>query len=55
MTFSCMTIIGGALAGEVLFGKMVHGGRVTIDLDEHEKISLKFEEAATAPTIPSAI
>jgi ATP-dependent Clp protease ATP-binding subunit ClpA len=47
--------IRSALADELLFGKLVHGGRVTIDLDEHEKIALKFEEAATAPPIPSAI
>ena len=47
--------IRSALADELLFGKLVHGGRVTIDLDEHEKITLKFEEAATAAAIPTAI
>jgi ATP-dependent Clp protease ATP-binding subunit ClpA len=47
--------IRSALADELLFGKLVHGGRVTIDLDEHEKITLKFEEAATATPIPTAI
>jgi ATP-dependent Clp protease ATP-binding subunit ClpA len=47
--------IRSALADELLFGKLVHGGRVTIDLDEQEKIVLKFEEASTAAPIPTAI
>jgi ATP-dependent Clp protease ATP-binding subunit ClpA len=47
--------IRSALADELLFGKLVHGGRVTIDLDENEKIKLSFEEAASTPAIPSAI
>jgi ATP-dependent Clp protease ATP-binding subunit ClpA len=39
-----------ALADELLFGKLQHGGRVTIDLGEAEKIVLKFEEdKAAAP------
>jgi len=33
-----------ALADELLFGKLQHGGKVTIDLGEAEKILLKFEE-----------
>jgi ATP-dependent Clp protease ATP-binding subunit ClpA len=33
-----------ALADELLFGKLQHGGKVTIDLGEAEKIVLKFEE-----------
>ena len=33
-----------ALADELLFGKLQHGGKVTIDLGEAEKIILKFEE-----------
>jgi len=37
-----------ALADELLFGKLTQGGRVTIDLDAHEKISLEFEEAVPA-------
>src|SRR5919204_639735 len=39
-----------ALADELLFGRLQHGGKVTIDLGEDEKIVLKFEEepAATA-------
>ncbi|MDP2821579.1 MAG: ATP-dependent Clp protease ATP-binding subunit ClpA [Sulfuritalea sp.] len=48
--------IRSALADELLFGKLVHGGRVTIDLDENEKITLSFEESArTTPPITSAI
>jgi ATP-dependent Clp protease ATP-binding subunit ClpA len=43
--------IRAALADELLFGKLVHGGKVTIDLDEHEKVRLTFETATdtTAP------
>ncbi|MFH1818115.1 MAG: ATP-dependent Clp protease ATP-binding subunit ClpA [Pseudomonadota bacterium] len=33
-----------ALADELLFGKLAHGGRVTIDVDAGEKVSLEFEE-----------
>jgi ATP-dependent Clp protease ATP-binding subunit ClpA len=37
-----------ALADELLFGKLQHGGKVTIDLAEGEKIVLKFEEQPAA-------
>jgi ATP-dependent Clp protease ATP-binding subunit ClpA len=37
-----------ALADELLFGKLQHGGKVTIDLGEAEKIILKFEEEPAA-------
>jgi ATP-dependent Clp protease ATP-binding subunit ClpA len=37
-----------ALADELLFGKLQHGGKVTIDIGEDEKIKLAFEEE-TAP------
>jgi ATP-dependent Clp protease ATP-binding subunit ClpA len=33
-----------ALADELLFGKLQHGGKVTIDLGEEDKIKLSFEE-----------
>jgi ATP-dependent Clp protease ATP-binding subunit ClpA len=33
-----------ALADELLFGRLQHGGRITIDVGEDEKIKLKFEE-----------
>ena len=45
--------IRSALADELLFGRLVHGGRVTIDLDHNDKIKLSFEEVASTPTIPS--
>src|SRR4249920_2396325 len=39
-----------ALADELLFGKLQHGGKVTIDMGEADKIVLKFEEdKAAAP------
>jgi ATP-dependent Clp protease ATP-binding subunit ClpA len=34
-----------ALADELLFGRLAHGGRVTIDIDASDKVSLEFEEA----------
>ncbi len=34
--------IRAALADELLFGKLVQGGRVTIDLDDHDKVRLNF-------------
>ncbi|HVB48129.1 MAG TPA: ATP-dependent Clp protease ATP-binding subunit ClpA [Burkholderiales bacterium] len=37
-----------ALADELLFGKLLHGGKVTIDVDDAEKIVLKFEEEPAA-------
>ncbi|MDP2265393.1 MAG: AAA family ATPase, partial [Thiobacillus sp.] len=37
-----------ALADELLFGKLAHGGRVTIAMDADDKVSLEFEEAVPA-------
>jgi len=37
-----------ALADELLFGRLQHGGKVTIDIGEDEKIKLKFEEEPAA-------
>jgi ATP-dependent Clp protease ATP-binding subunit ClpA len=37
-----------ALADELLFGKLAHGGKVTIDVDAAERIVLRFEEQAPA-------
>jgi ATP-dependent Clp protease ATP-binding subunit ClpA len=34
-----------ALAEELLFGRLVNGGKVTIDLDDADKVTLAFEEA----------
>jgi ATP-dependent Clp protease ATP-binding subunit ClpA len=39
-----------ALADELLFGKLAHGGKVTVDVDESGKIVLQFEEQAPAAT-----
>jgi ATP-dependent Clp protease ATP-binding subunit ClpA len=33
-----------ALADELLFGKLINGGRVTVDVDENDKIQLTFDE-----------
>ena len=51
--------IRAALADELLFGRLVHGGKVTIDLDQNDRVQLRFEEGAphapsSAPTTPSA-
>ncbi len=46
--------IRSALADELLFGRLIHGGRVIIDLDENEKVKLTFEDAQTNPPIPSS-
>ena len=37
-----------ALADELLFGRLQHGGKVTIDVGDAEKIVLKFEEEPAA-------
>jgi ATP-dependent Clp protease ATP-binding subunit ClpA len=37
-----------ALADELLFGRLLHGGKVTIDVDDAEKIVLKIEEEPAA-------
>ena len=42
-----------ALADELLFGRLASGGKVTVDLDDAGKVTLRFEEEkqpeATAP------
>ncbi|KQZ43760.1 ATP-dependent Clp protease ATP-binding subunit ClpA [Duganella sp. Root1480D1] len=45
-------LIRKALADELLFGKLVSGGRVIVDLDEAEAIKLEFPEPDAAPTPP---
>jgi ATP-dependent Clp protease ATP-binding subunit ClpA len=37
-----------ALADELLFGKLAHGGKVTVDVDDAGNITLQFEEQAPA-------
>ena len=47
--------IRSALADELLFGRLVHGGRVTIDIDDQEKVKLGFDEVANAAPVPSPL
>lgn len=42
-------MIRKALADELLFGRLVTGGKVTVDLDEQEKVVLDFSEGNAAP------
>ncbi|MES2075270.1 MAG: AAA family ATPase, partial [Pseudomonadota bacterium] len=45
-------MIRKALADELLFGRLVTGGRVTVDLDEKDQVKLEFPESDPAPTLP---
>ncbi len=46
-------LIRKALADELLFGKLVAGGRVTVDMDEDGQIKLEFAEGGdAAPAAP---
>ena len=38
-----------ALADELLFGRLVDGGRVTVDIDEHGKVTLDISEPDPKP------
>jgi ATP-dependent Clp protease ATP-binding subunit ClpA len=40
--------IRSALADELLFGRLAHGGKVTVDIDENQKIRLIFAEEAAS-------
>jgi ATP-dependent Clp protease ATP-binding subunit ClpA len=42
-----------ALADELLFGKLAHGGKVTVDVDSAGNVALQFESAARAATPPA--
>jgi len=46
-------MIRKALADELLFGKLVSGGRVTVDLDDNEQIRLEFVEKDASPPPPA--
>ncbi|HQY27960.1 MAG TPA: hypothetical protein PK787_04155, partial [Burkholderiaceae bacterium] len=35
-----------ALADELLFGKLINGGKVTVDVDDAEQVTLSFAEGA---------
>jgi ATP-dependent Clp protease ATP-binding subunit ClpA len=39
-------IIRSALADELLFGKLANGGKVTVDIDDQEKVRLIFADQA---------
>jgi len=43
-----------ALADELLFGRLVHGGPVTIDVDDAGKIVLRIEESTPTPSSTAA-
>jgi len=45
-------MIRKALADELLFGRLVNGGRVTVDLDEKDSVILDFPESDAAPSAP---
>ncbi|KQW88386.1 ATP-dependent Clp protease ATP-binding subunit ClpA [Massilia sp. Root418] len=45
-------MIRKALADELLFGRLVAGGRVTVDLDEKDQVKLEFPESDAAPSPP---
>ena len=45
-------MIRKALADELLFGRLVTGGRVTVDLDDKDQVKLEFPESDAAPTVP---
>ena len=45
-------MIRKALADELLFGRLVTGGKVIVDLDDNEQIKLEFPEPDAAPTPP---
>ena len=46
-------MIRKALADELLFGRLVSGGKVTVELDEKDQVKLEFPESdATPPTSP---
>ncbi|MBS0321255.1 MAG: ATP-dependent Clp protease ATP-binding subunit ClpA [Proteobacteria bacterium] len=44
-------MIRKALADELLFGRLTSGGRVTIDLDDNDKVKLTFDEPEVAEAV----
>jgi ATP-dependent Clp protease ATP-binding subunit ClpA len=46
-------MIRKALADELLFGKLMDGGRVTVDLDESDQVKLEFVEGDVPPPAAS--
>jgi ATP-dependent Clp protease ATP-binding subunit ClpA len=48
-------MIRRALADELLFGRLVGGGKVTVELDDENKIRLIFPEDGGAPQPPAEV
>ena len=46
-------MIRKALADELLFGKLLTGGRVVVDLDDKNQVKLEFYEGDAAPPTAS--
>lgn len=46
-------MIRKALADELLFGKLVSGGKVTVDLDDKDQVKLDFTEGDSTPPPPA--
>jgi ATP-dependent Clp protease ATP-binding subunit ClpA len=42
-------VIRKALADELLFGKLVRGGKVTVDMDDKDQVALSFTESDLPP------
>ncbi|MES2902351.1 MAG: ATP-dependent Clp protease ATP-binding subunit ClpA, partial [Pseudomonadota bacterium] len=42
-------MIRKALADELLFGRLVSGGKVTVDMNEKDEVTLEFPEGDAAP------
>ena len=42
-------VIRKALADELLFGKLVHGGKVTVEMDDKDEVHLNFTESDLPP------
>jgi ATP-dependent Clp protease ATP-binding subunit ClpA len=48
-------MIRKALADELLFGRLVNGGRVTVDLNEKDDVVLEFPEGGDVPPPPEPV
>ncbi|WP_426100766.1 ATP-dependent Clp protease ATP-binding subunit ClpA [Massilia sp. TSP1-1-2] len=47
-------MIRKALADELLFGRLVNGGRVTVDMDDKDNVTLEFPESDAPPPMAPA-
>lgn len=47
-------MIRKALADELLFGRLVNGGRITVDMDDKDNVVLEFPESDATPPIAPA-